>query len=190
MKDVDGDGNYGFRTIVGLLGLGENDWVQVRHDLLLELNNHRDEYVVLHESHKRVEELTHILSYFEDSPSFDCWMTMPDMGYLIASFYNVVLYHLSLQQCLTFLPLRSPPVTLADRRAIAIGFVNGNHFVQVQVVLEADHPVPSIVVLWRVHHHPYASEWENAYVSRVQKFKDNIGPNVATREIFHVVDID
>ncbi|XP_028111986.1 uncharacterized protein LOC114310236 [Camellia sinensis] len=88
--------------------------------------------------------------------------------------------------CLTFLPLRSPPVTLADRCEIAIGFVNGNHF----VFLEAGHPVPSIVVLWRVHHHPCASKWENAYVSHIKKFKDNIRPNVATPETFDVVDID
>ncbi|KAL7202162.1 hypothetical protein ACSBR1_033775 [Camellia fascicularis] len=66
MKDVDGDGNCGFRAIAGLLSLGENDWVQVRRDLLLELNNHRDEYVVLYGSHERVEELTRIFSYFED----------------------------------------------------------------------------------------------------------------------------
>ncbi|KAL7198726.1 hypothetical protein ACSBR2_021097 [Camellia fascicularis] len=83
IKDVDGDGNCGFRAIAGLLGLRENDRVQVRCDLLLELNNHRDEYVVLYRSYVRVEELTHILSYFEDSPSFDHWMTMPDMGHLI-----------------------------------------------------------------------------------------------------------
>ncbi|GMP24921.1 hypothetical protein CsSME_00002019 [Camellia sinensis var. sinensis] len=115
---------------------------------------------------------------------------MPDMGHLIASFYIVVLYHLSLQQCLTFLHLRSPPVTLADRHEIAIGFVNGNHFVQMNAFLEAGHPVLFIAVLCQVHHHPCALEWENAYVSRVQQFKDNIGPNVATRETFDVVDID
>ncbi|XP_028122710.1 uncharacterized protein LOC114319847 [Camellia sinensis] len=118
MKDVDGNGNCGFRTIAGLLGLGENDWVQ----------------------------------------------------------------------CLTFLPLRSPPATLVDRREIAIGFVNGNHFVQ--VFFKADHLVSPIAVLWQVRHHPCASKWEDAYVSRIQKFKDNIGPNVATRETFDVVDID
>ncbi|XP_028112612.1 uncharacterized protein LOC114310726 [Camellia sinensis] len=188
MKDVDGDGNCGFRAITGLLGLGENDWVQVRRDLLLELNNHIDEYVVLYGSHERVKELTHILSYFENNLGFDRWMTMPNMGHLIASFYNVVLYHLSLQQCLTFLPLRSPPVTLADRCEITIGFVNGNHFVQ--VFLEAGHLVSPIAVLWRVYHHPCALEWENAYVSRIQKLKDNTGPNVVTRETFDVVDID
>ncbi|XP_028097179.1 uncharacterized protein LOC114297031 [Camellia sinensis] len=156
MKDVDDDGNCGFRAIASLLVLGKNDWVKVRRDLLFELNNYKDEYVVLYGSQERVEELTYILSYFEDSACFDSWMTMPDMGHLIASFYNVALYHLSLQQCLTFLPLRSPPVTLADCREIAIGFVNGNHFVQ--VFLKAGHPVPPIAVLWRVHHHPCASE--------------------------------
>ncbi|GMP26424.1 hypothetical protein CsSME_00002864 [Camellia sinensis var. sinensis] len=113
---------------------------------------------------------------------------MLDMGHLITSFYNVVLYHLSLQQCLTFLPLRSPPVTLADRHEITIGFVNVNHFVL--IFLEADHLVPPIAVLGLVHHHPCASEWENAYVSHIQKFKDNIGSNIATQETFDVVDID
>ncbi|XP_028103350.1 protein FAR1-RELATED SEQUENCE 5-like [Camellia sinensis] len=82
------------------------------------------------------------------------------------------LYHLSLQQCLTFLPLRSPPITPSDHHEITIGFVNGNHFVQ--VFLEPGNPVPPIVVIWRVHQHPCASEWENAYVNRIQKFKDNI----------------
>ncbi|GMP81535.1 hypothetical protein CsSME_00036211 [Camellia sinensis var. sinensis] len=113
---------------------------------------------------------------------------MPDVGHFITSFYNVVLYHLSLQQCLTFLPLRLPPITPVDHHEIAIGFVNGNHFVQ--VFLEAGHPVPSIAMFWQVQHHPCASERENAYVSRIQKFQDNIGPNVATRETFDVVDID
>ncbi|KAL7246352.1 hypothetical protein ACSBR2_001459 [Camellia fascicularis] len=59
--------------------------------------DHRDEYAVLYESHEKVEELTHILSYFEDNPDFAYWMTMTDTRHLIVSFYNVVLYHLSLQ---------------------------------------------------------------------------------------------
>ena len=59
---------------------------------------------------------------------------MPDMGHLIASHYNVVLYHLSVEQFLTFLPLRSVPIPTAVRREIAIGFVNQNHFVHVIIV--------------------------------------------------------
>ncbi|XP_028057117.1 protein FAR1-RELATED SEQUENCE 5-like [Camellia sinensis] len=37
-----------------------------------------------------IKELTHILSYFEPNPEYHRWMTMPDMGHLIASCYNVV----------------------------------------------------------------------------------------------------
>ncbi|XP_028087231.1 uncharacterized protein LOC114287966 [Camellia sinensis] len=188
MKDVDCDGNCGFRAIAGLLGLGEDDWVQVRCDLLLELSNHIDEYVILYGSHERVEELTHILSYFQDSLGFDRWMTMPDMGHLIASFYNIVLYHLSLQQCLMFLHLRSPPVAPADHREIAIEFVNGNHFMQ--VFLEA---VIQFLPLLCFGEFTITLVHQNKRMHMLvalKKFKDNIRPNVATRETFDVVDKD
>ena len=59
---------------------------------------------------------------------------MSDMGHLIVSHYNVVLYHLSIEQCLTFLLLRSVPIPIAARWEIAIGFVNQNHFVHVIIV--------------------------------------------------------
>lgn len=105
IKDVNADGNCGFRAIAGLMGLTEAEWGQVRRDLLQELHTHIEHYTHLYGSHDRIEELTHILSYFEPNPGYHRWMTMPDMGHLIASCYNVVLYHLSAQQCLTFLPL-------------------------------------------------------------------------------------
>ena len=35
------------------------------------------------------------------------------------------------ERCLTFLPLRSPPIPVPSHKVFAIGFVNGNHFVQV-----------------------------------------------------------
>ena len=116
------------------MGLGEDSWQQVRKDLSRELVTHAKHYRQLYGSHQRVDELLHIISYQMDCPPYDRWMTMPDMGHLIASHYNVVLYHLSIEQCLTFLPLQSVPVPTAARREIAIGFVNQNHFVQVIIV--------------------------------------------------------
>ncbi|XP_028111754.1 uncharacterized protein LOC114310040 [Camellia sinensis] len=80
-----------------------------------ELHTHKEEYITLYGSYERFEELTNILSYFEDSLGYSHWMTMPDMGHLVASCYNLVLYHLSLQQCLTFLPLRTVLVPQLDR---------------------------------------------------------------------------
>ncbi|XP_028081232.1 uncharacterized protein LOC114282693 [Camellia sinensis] len=130
VKDVATDGNCGFRAITASIGHTEDDWAQVRRDLLGELHTHKEEYITLYGSYERFEELTSILSYFEDSPGYSHWMTMPDIGHLVASCYNLVLYHLSLQQCLTFLPLRTVLVPQLDRHEIAIRFVNGNHFVQ------------------------------------------------------------
>ncbi|XP_028116209.1 uncharacterized protein LOC114313977 [Camellia sinensis] len=137
VKDAAADGNCGFRAIVTSIGHTEDDWAQVRCDLLGELHIHKKEYITLYGSYERFEELTSILSYFEDSPGYSHWMTMPDMGHLVASCYNLVLYQLSLQQCLTFLPLRTVLVPQFDRREIAIGFF-----------LQPGHPVPPIATNW------------------------------------------
>ena len=131
VKDVAADGNCGFRVIGGLMGFGEEGWLQVRKDLLSELHSHADLYRQLYGTQDRVDGLIHTLSDFEVCPGYGRWMIMPDMGHLISSCYNVVLCHLSLKQCLTFLPLRSEPIPTSSRKEITIGFVNDNHFVEV-----------------------------------------------------------
>ncbi|XP_028106832.1 uncharacterized protein LOC114305895 [Camellia sinensis] len=70
VKDVATDGNCGFRAIAASIGHTENDWAQVRRDLLGELHTHKEEYITLYGSYERFEELTSILSYFEDSPGY------------------------------------------------------------------------------------------------------------------------
>ncbi|CAL5330385.1 unnamed protein product [Camellia sinensis] len=147
VKNVDADGNCGFRTIAGLMGFGEDEWLQVRKDLLQELHAHIDHYKSLFGGQERVDELTTTLAYFESNAAYSHWMTMPDMGYLISSFYNIVLFHLSSQQCLTFLPLRTIPMPIASRKEICTGFVNNNHFIQVFLV--HGHPVPPIETNWQ-----------------------------------------
>ncbi|KAL7228954.1 hypothetical protein ACSBR2_007618 [Camellia fascicularis] len=183
--DVIADGNCGFRAIVGLMGFGEEGWLQVRKDLLIELHAYSDHYGKLFGSQERIDDLTNILVYFEPNPRLNQWMTMPDMSHLISSFYQVVLIHLSMQQCLTFLPLRSIPTYIASRKEICIGFVNNNHFVQ--LILEPSQPIPLIATNWRRYHDPCAVGWEVAYSSRVQHFKSVISPDVVT---IKTVDLD
>ena len=131
IKDVAPNGNCRFRTIADLMGFGENGWLQVRKDMLNELHLNMEHYSHLYGTYERVNELIHAISYFENCPGSDKWMTMADMGHLIASAYNVVVFHLSMKQCLTFLPLRSNPIPTDSRKEIAIGFVNNNNFVEV-----------------------------------------------------------
>ena len=64
--------------------------------------------------------------------TMDKWMDITDMGYVIALRYNVILVSLSLQQSMTFFPLRSqPPTDSSVHRVICIGHVYDNLFVQV-----------------------------------------------------------
>jgi len=62
----------------------------------------------------------------------DKWMDITEIGYVIASRYDVILVSLFLQQSMAFFPLRSqPPIDSFMHRIICIGHVYGNHFVQV-----------------------------------------------------------
>lgn len=64
VKDVAADGHCGYRAIVALLGYGEDGWVQVRRDLLNELESYSVHYSALYGSENRVYELKHSLAYF------------------------------------------------------------------------------------------------------------------------------
>ncbi|XP_028071740.1 uncharacterized protein LOC114274068 [Camellia sinensis] len=68
VKDVAADGNCGFRVIAGLMGFGEEGWLQVRKDLLKELHEHNDHYRKLFGSQEKIDDLTNILAYFEPNP--------------------------------------------------------------------------------------------------------------------------
>ena len=64
--------------------------------------------------------------------TMDKWMNITNMGYIIASRYNVTLVSLSLQQSMMFFLLRSqPPTDSSVHRVICIDHVYDNHFVQV-----------------------------------------------------------
>ncbi|CAL8093894.1 unnamed protein product [Prunus armeniaca] len=143
VKDVAVDGHCGYRAIAELL------------------------LYALYGSENRVYELKHSLVYFGPDANFDRWMTMLDMGHIIASCYDVVLVHLSNVQCLKFLPLRSRPLPLLDRKEIAIGFIN-RHFVQ--VFLKPSHPIPLIGTNWDKYREWWTTEWALPYITRIQQF--------------------
>ncbi|XP_028112213.1 uncharacterized protein LOC114310439 [Camellia sinensis] len=52
VKDVTADGNCGFRAIAASIGHTEDDWAQVRRDLLGELRTHKEEYITLYGSYE------------------------------------------------------------------------------------------------------------------------------------------
>lgn len=167
--DVKGDSNCGYRAVAAQLGMGEESWALVRQDLIRELQQWQDNYAKLFGSNDRVAELRKSL-YVGKQASVASWMTIPDMGYVIASRYNVVLVTLSLQECMTFFPLRGrPPLSQSSHRLISIGFVHKCHFVQ--VVLKADSAIPPTALQWSRYCNAESRSWETSYVSRMQQFR-------------------
>ena len=103
--DVADDGNCGYRAIAALMGMGENNFMVIRRDVLDELALNRQLYTRLHGGVDEYEKIYHAIDYFSSNAPFENWMSILDIGYLIATRYNIVLYHFSRQICLTFLPL-------------------------------------------------------------------------------------
>ncbi|XP_073225677.1 uncharacterized protein [Cicer arietinum] len=104
-------------------------------------------YEIIYGGQIFVQQLIHNV-YVEHVATLDNWMTLPEMGYVIASKFNLVFIALSLNQSETFFPLRSPPPTpISDHRMIVIAFVNNCHFVQ--VYLKPNSPIPPPSNLWR-----------------------------------------
>ncbi|KAL5160080.1 hypothetical protein HKD37_15G044289 [Glycine soja] len=118
--DVKADGNCGYRSIAGLLGM-----LVVRNHLLKELAKFSKDYIKLFGGTERYEELR--MSLLVDGltkVTTDKWMDITDMGHVITSRYNVIIVSLSKQQNTTFFPLRSQPLTNSSlHRIICIDHV-------------------------------------------------------------------
>ncbi|XP_068486332.1 uncharacterized protein [Phaseolus vulgaris] len=166
--DVKADGHCGYRAVAAQLGMGEESWVVVRMNLLKELSEWRQEYVQLFGGDDRYEYLKKsLLVEHMSMAGTDKWMTIPDMGYVIANRYNVILVSLSMLQSLSIFPLRTQaPSNFRQHRIIAIGHVHGNHFVQVK--LKDGCPIPPTDILWASHRYPAAQTWSTYYTSRIQ----------------------
>ncbi|XP_062030559.1 uncharacterized protein LOC133746393 isoform X2 [Rosa rugosa] len=201
VKDVPRDGHCGFRAIAAFMGYSELvGWVKVREDLRNELKLNSSRYAELFGSEQRVNELLVALDYYDGSCfQKKYWMTMPDMGHIIASCYNVVLMHLSSVQCFTFFPLRTAPTSfsISSTRVIVIGFVE-EHFVQ--VYLKTDHPMPPPTPAptrknphgatnWERFHEQRSTEWATLYLGRIEHFK-SLQPEVVSQKNPVVLDID
>ncbi|KAH1193807.1 hypothetical protein GmHk_19G054763 [Glycine max] len=157
--DVKADGNCGYRSIAALLGMGEDSWPLVRNELIKELGRWSHEYMNLFGGTERFEQLK--LSLLVDGfskVSVDKWMDITEMGYVIASRYNVILVSLSRQQSMTFFPLRSqPPPDSSGHHMICVDHVFENHFVQVYL---KDHcPLPPPALLWSSNCYSRAKQW-------------------------------
>ncbi|KAI5328027.1 hypothetical protein L3X38_027423 [Prunus dulcis] len=142
--NVKSDGNCGFRAIGSLMGFGDKAWHKVRKDLLKELRKESVIYELILNGKERIQHIEYMLDYFEDFPLQDRWMTIPNMGHLIASCYNGILMTWLVHQSLTFFSYETAPLdSIYHREIIYVGFVNHNHWIK--VYLEGQHPMPPLM---------------------------------------------
>ncbi|XP_071734895.1 uncharacterized protein [Rutidosis leptorrhynchoides] len=159
IHNVEGDGNCRFRSVASSLGFHEDRWPQIRMELLEEILMHKRIYIDMFGD----GELFKIYEAINLPPNakavWKYWMTMPDMGYLIASRYNVVLLFLSNEGDTTCLPLWTSPPESQQHVICVISRINGNHFVKVD--LHGYYPIPLTHPQWNTY--KYDGEWERPY---------------------------
>nr|GEU76783.1 hypothetical protein [Tanacetum cinerariifolium] len=96
VRDVKADGNYGFREVVVSLKLYENKWTTIRYDLMEELCIYYYHYVVMFGA-KECDDVKKRLNFFKNGfAPIEKWMNMPEIGFLIASRYNVIFHNITL----------------------------------------------------------------------------------------------
>ncbi|XP_058185815.1 uncharacterized protein LOC131303039 [Rhododendron vialii] len=166
--DVRPDGHCGFRALAAQLYGSEDQWAQVRHDLIQEIEQNRALYDQLYPERNYVSHVLRRLHCFRPSAPEDHWMDSISLGLVIASTYNVVLhtFDMTASSCFTHLPLSSHPVPFATRTHIAIGCINDNHFAQ--IFLYRHYPIPPIIIWWRPNASNEAHGWAHPYETRLQ----------------------
>ncbi|KAI5439944.1 hypothetical protein KIW84_025343 [Lathyrus oleraceus] len=165
--NVESDGNCGFRVIASLHGYGEDGWSMVRRELGLELidKDRSTLYDKLFSNRLSAVRESLMIESFGSQPP-EKWMSLPDMGYLIANRYNVVLVCLG-NPCITFFPMtssHSPNVSI-----YCIGFVNQNHWVQVN--MKEGFPLPPVTLDWKKFRSHITTTWMLGFAGRMQHWQ-------------------
>ncbi|KAK5772237.1 hypothetical protein PVK06_048517 [Gossypium arboreum] len=167
VQDVRGDGNCGFRAIYVCLGYGEDQWLNVGHQLLDELLSSYDIYARVFTD--GIDELRNSLCFSQSPAPAEHWMVMPMTGVLIANRFGVIFNYLTKQGDITFFPLWRGPEHFQYHHAISIAHVYDNHNVMVQ--LEGDYPMPTISAYWIHHKAPSTARWQTMYMSRLEFYR-------------------
>ncbi|XP_047338814.1 uncharacterized protein LOC124942368 [Impatiens glandulifera] len=76
--DVEPDGHCGFRAIAALIGYGEEGWIQVRYDLMEEIQQNKRQYDQLYPDREMADNLLVLLKYFEQ-PAPERSPPVPDL---------------------------------------------------------------------------------------------------------------
>ncbi|XP_058749048.1 PKS-NRPS hybrid synthetase cheA-like [Vicia villosa] len=160
--NVVADGNCGFRAIASWHGYSEDGWAMVRRDLDMELREKKDLYERLFGLSLSEVRNGLLIDHVGFQPP-EKWLTLPEMGYLIANRYNIILVLLG-NPCLTFFPMTTTFSPSAP--TYCIGLVNRNQFLRVN--MKEGFPLPPVTLDWMKFRHQVATSWMLGFAGRLQ----------------------
>ena len=104
--EIRSDGHCGFRSIAHGLGWGQDRWGQVRKGMM---NIIGDEAGLLqaHWGSNSYYEMKCMLNCFDDWADPYYWFSLPDMGAIVATAFNVALVSIGLNNSFTYLPVKA-----------------------------------------------------------------------------------
>lgn len=132
--NVKGDGNYGYRVVLALLGKGEDNHTLFCHQLIQELRTHKEPYTRLYGKKEHCDEVYESLVPCLSGPVPETkWTRLSKMGHLIACVYDRVCVDLTRYVfSKTFFPLRTAPPQNPNDCMMCIGWLSkSSHFVHV-----------------------------------------------------------
>lgn len=172
IEEIDRDGNCGFRALAKGLWSDENKWEDARRGCLEELNAFEMLYSNMFGGSEAIKELREKIDYFNSPCRRKYWFMMPEMGFLFAGRFSVVVVNISDCDVSTILPLHSwPPI--GELRVICTKFVDNNHSVHIKLCENA--PLPRPMSLWEKHKYSCASGWQSRLIARMEAY-DSIRP--------------
>jgi len=102
----------------------------------------------------------------------DKWLTLPNMGHIVATCYNRVAVQLVLPErgiCETYFPIRGAPPLNPHSNIMCLCLILGH---LLHVYLKDGFPLPSSCGEWKNHKIGVAEQWEFAFMDRQALFKD------------------
>jgi len=172
--NVDGDDYCGYRVVAENLGIGSDSYRLVCLALIKELTDKRNDYLGIFGGKDRLQVLIDSLYPPKVKTSIapeEKWLTMSDMGHVIATLYGKVVVVLKYGNGFseTCFPLRGRPPANPSSRIMCLGLIP-NHFVH--VFLRHGCPIPPTTPQWKSYRKPETQAWEDHFVARQCMFNE------------------
>jgi len=172
--DVIGDENCRFRAIAESLGLTEERHVMVRRALIQEVKEHRNEYIEIYAGEDRYNYILNGLHLPQNGSGFappDKWLTLPDMGHIVATYYNrpvVEITNLDIGVSETLFPLRGRLPVNPKSNMICLGLIPSLFFL---LLFKNDCPLSPSSTKWKLHKSEEAATWEAEFLDQHNLFQ-------------------